>query len=195
MAKKKGRPRKSLSAAEYAHRRRHGTVASASVTRQLEWIVRMEGSLSRSAFLSARSLVSLCTAPHPRAVSLKEKGAEAFAILGTAGEPIARRLAKMITGREIFAPDAEASPWVLHTRGKCKPHLDHIDARVFTLVICVRTDLPYEMRISCNKQYAPTRYRHVTMTSGSFIVFPSNVAHECAGKETNKRTIVTLLVR
>lgn len=189
----KGRKRKALPKSAYDYRRRHGVFPSASVDRQLEGIIRASGNLTPTALHSASTLVKLCRKRHPRAVGVKDKGAKAFAIMGTAGETILRSLVTELTGRTLYAPDDEASPWLLRTRGTCVPHVDLQTPMVFTLVICIATDEPYVMKISSNKVYEPTKTREVTLDTGSFILFPANVSHECVAAESNNRTIINAM--
>ena len=166
---------------------------SASVTRQLEGIIRAQGMLTESQLESASTLVGLCKKPHPRAVSVKERGAKAYAIMGTAGETILRSLITEITGRFLYAPDDEASPWILRTHGTCVPHVDLQTPMIFTLVLCIATDEPYDMKISPNKVYEATQTRTVTLDTGSFILFPANVSHECVAARSNKRIILNAM--
>lgn len=196
MGKKRGRKRKALPDSDYEHRRRHGMFPNQSSNpRQLEGIIRAQGTLSRSALLSARSLTRLCLRPHPRNVSLKGDGAAAYAIMGTAGEPVLRSLVAQLSGRSLYSPDDEASPWLLTTCGTCVPHVDLAQPMVFTLLICVDTEAPYQMRIGANKKFVATRMREVTLTCGSYMIFPSAVSHECVAAENNKRTIINVLIK
>ena len=90
----------------------------------------------------------------------------------------------------VYAVEAKDEPWLLGNAGPCGDHIDTSETCKVSLLICLHTDHPYEMHISSNVEKPPLFYRPITMKSGTWITFPSNVFHKCVAEETNKRLIL-----
>ena len=200
--KRRGRPRKARGNAAYQHLRRNGFwPRGASSTDQLDVVIRDQGTLPSHLQALAAGLPDLCTVPYRHSVALKNSGAQAFEVLGTPGEPILERLAFELTGMRPIIPEPTDRPWLLKTRGTCKPHTDVEQKGVFTLVVCISTMQPYEMAISRRRElYQDERlradqYRKISLDTFDYLVFPACMYHKCIALESNKRVILNTLVK
>ena len=200
--KRPGRPKKAKGNAAYQHLRRNGFWPRGITSKaQLDVIIRDRGTLPPHLQTLAACLPDLCTTPYENSIALKNSGATAFEILGTPGEPILEKLAFELTGMRPVAPGPADRPWLLQTRGTCKPHPDIEDKGFFTLVICVSTTRPYHMAISRRRdlyqgeKLRADQYRKVKLNAFDYLVFPACMYHKCMARETNKRTIVNTLVK
>ena len=115
-------------------------------------------------------------------VSLKTSGATAFRIMGTEGEAVLHSIIEKLTGQRLYSPNEEASPWLLKSCGTCDAHINFSKDMVFTLLICLHIDYPYNMKISVNTCYNPKNYKDVTMDTGSWTMFLSAMSHKCIAK-------------
>lgn len=200
--KRPGRPRKTKGNAAYQHLRRNGFwPRGASSTDQLDVIIRDQGTLPSHLQALALRLLDLCTIPYRHSVALKSSGAVAFEVLGTPGEPILERIAFELTGMRPIVPESTDRPWLLKTRGTCKPHSDSDKKNIFTLVVCISTTRPYEMAISRrrelyqNERLRADQYRKIKLDSFDYLVFPACMYHKCIALESNKRVILNTLVK
>lgn len=200
--KRPGRPRKARGNAAYQHLRRNGFwPRGAASADQLDVIIRDKGTLPSHLQVLAARLPEQCTTPYRDSVALKSSGATAFEVLGTPGEPILETIAFELTGMRPVVPESTDRPWLLKTRGTCKPHPDTENKGVFTLVVCISTTRPYHMAISRRRElYQDERlradqYRKVELDAFDYIVFPACMYHKCIALESNKRVILNTLVK
>ena len=193
MKKTIGRPKRALTAKERRDLQSKGLSSTISTRRQLDRVIIDSGPIPDSLVPSINAMVRGCRSKHPSKIGVKDANVTAKKIMGTAMETVLHRVVKELTDKEVYSPSDALSPWVLHSEGDCKQHVDCEDKGVFTLLICASCDEPYKMRISRNTMYTTSQFREVTMTSMSFVVFPSVVLHECSGK--NKRTIINSLIK
>lgn len=199
-AKTRGRPQKPRSQNAWGHLRRRGywPPKTASTEKQLSTIIRKSGTLPPYLAALAKDLPYLCTHKYSQTVALKA-GAEpkAFEVLGSPGEDSVRQIVTEITGMKIYAPEPGDAPWILKTNGSCDEHPDchHTLKGIFSLVICISTDKPYQMAISRNVLDDATQFRYVELTNFAYILFPACMRHKCIADESNQRVILNALVK
>ena len=104
------------------------------------------------------------------------------------------RIALSLTGMKLYARKAGDRPWILKTKGSCSQHPDNKGKGIFSLIVCIATDAPYQMLISSNCRSRGTMFASYELTNFSFMVFPACMYHQCRASKSNRRTIMNVLV-
>ena len=195
-SKVRGRPRVAKSQYAKDHKRRVGywPLKAHGTGQQLGSIIRASGTLSPKQQTIVSEFPSLCLQVFSQRVTLKNRGARAYEIMGTQMQSAVEQLALSLTGMYLYANEAGDRPWILKTRGSCKQHPDNETKGIFSLVVCISTDAPYHMLVSSNCQSKATRFACHELSNFSYIVFPACMYHQCRAPESNHRTIMNVLV-
>lgn len=195
-SKARGRARvaKSQFAKDYKRRLGYWPLNQHGTAQQLGSIVRRSGTLSPEQQAVVSEFPKHCTIRYSEKVTLKKSGALAYEIMGTPIQSAVERIALSLTGMKLYARKAGDRPWILKTKGSCSQHPDNKGKGIFSLLVCIATDAPYQMLISSNCRSRGTMFASYELTNFSFMVFPACMYHQCRASKSNRRTIMNVLV-
>lgn len=168
-------------------------MANKSATQRLEWIAQRKGVLTHKQKTLLAAVVKSSTSGFD---ALNQIGGHARRIGSiTKLKKLIKQLAASAGGE--FAnlslkidSDTATQPWVLETSGTCPPHVDDIDLRTFSLLVCHTSTEPYMMLLQQG-----TRSLDIEINSGEYLFFPSRVTHQCLAETGNRRVILNAICK